>query len=159
MAEANLYRFSSKELHGNSGFIYYLYRFYDPNLQRWLNRDPIADNGGINLFAFVGNEPTDYADSLGLADTKPPQHLGPTDVGGYVVPIGVPSDSAVRGWLSVFTSEAYQFVKDTKEQAEKFGDQTNRLFKIFRSGYLQLAGERREKCKHAPCGHPQSKRH
>ena len=42
LAEANLYRFSSKEWHPNSGLIYYLYRFYDPNLQRWVNRDPLA---------------------------------------------------------------------------------------------------------------------
>jgi len=41
MANANLYRFSSKEFHQNSGLIYYLYRFYSPSLQRWVNRDPI----------------------------------------------------------------------------------------------------------------------
>jgi hypothetical protein len=36
LATANLYRFSSKEIHANSGMYYYLYRFYDPNLQRWI---------------------------------------------------------------------------------------------------------------------------
>lgn len=44
-AEANLYRFSSKESHPNSGLVYYLYRYYEPNLQRWLNRDPIGELG------------------------------------------------------------------------------------------------------------------
>ena len=39
LADANVYRFSSKEYHVNSGLIYYLYRFYDSNLQRWMNRD------------------------------------------------------------------------------------------------------------------------
>ncbi len=43
MAEANLYRFSSKELHANSGLVYYLYRYYEPSLQRWVNRDPLGD--------------------------------------------------------------------------------------------------------------------
>jgi RHS repeat-associated protein len=43
MADANHYRFSSKEYHPNSGLVYYLYRFYDPNLQRWVNRDPLYD--------------------------------------------------------------------------------------------------------------------
>ena len=42
LAAANLYRFSSKEFHVNSGLVYYLYRFYDPNLQRWPNRDPLV---------------------------------------------------------------------------------------------------------------------
>ena len=45
LSDANLYRFSSKELHVNSGLIYYLYRFYDPSLQRWINRDPIGEPG------------------------------------------------------------------------------------------------------------------
>ncbi|HEY5909853.1 MAG TPA: RHS repeat-associated core domain-containing protein [Verrucomicrobiae bacterium] len=45
LAAANVYRFSSKELHANSGLYYYLYRFYDPNTQRWLNRDSIDEPG------------------------------------------------------------------------------------------------------------------
>ncbi len=45
LASANLYRFSSKELMYNSGLYYYGYRFYDPNLQRWPNRDRIGDSG------------------------------------------------------------------------------------------------------------------
>src|SRR6202453_3450164 len=49
LANANVYRFSSKEWHQNSGLAYYLYRYYDPNLQRWLNRDPLADTPGLKL--------------------------------------------------------------------------------------------------------------
>jgi RHS repeat-associated protein len=45
LADANLYRFSSKEAHPNSGFAYYLYRYYDPNFQRWPNRDPLGELG------------------------------------------------------------------------------------------------------------------
>jgi RHS repeat-associated protein len=45
LASANVYRFSSKEIHANSGMYYYGYRFYDPNLQRWINRDPATDPG------------------------------------------------------------------------------------------------------------------
>ncbi len=43
LADANLYRFSSKEWHRQSRLIYYLYRYYDSNLQRWLNWDPLGD--------------------------------------------------------------------------------------------------------------------
>jgi RHS repeat-associated protein len=66
MAQQNLYRFSSKEEHLNSGLVYYLYRYYDPNLQRWPNRDPIAELGGINMFTFVGNNPISSLDPRGL---------------------------------------------------------------------------------------------
>ena len=40
--------------------------FYDPGAQRWLNRDPILEKGGINLFAFVLNRPIDLGDIHGL---------------------------------------------------------------------------------------------
>jgi len=65
-ADANRYRFSSKEIHPQSGTYYYGFRFYDPNFQRWLNRDPIEELGGINLFAFVGNRAVNTVDPLGL---------------------------------------------------------------------------------------------
>jgi uncharacterized protein RhaS with RHS repeats len=41
-------------------------RFYDPNLQRWVNRDPIQETGGINLYGFVRNSPTGFVDRDGL---------------------------------------------------------------------------------------------
>jgi len=66
LATANGYRFSSKECHVASGMYYYLYRFYDPSLLRWINRDPIEEDGGINLFGFVGNDPNNFVDTLGL---------------------------------------------------------------------------------------------
>ena len=45
--------------------MYYLYRYYDPLLQRWINRDPIAENGGLNVYQFVANNPTTYRDHFG----------------------------------------------------------------------------------------------
>ncbi len=66
LAYANLYRFSSKEAHQNSGLVYYLYRYYDPNLQRWLSRDPVEELGGMNLYCLVENQPIVLVDPLGL---------------------------------------------------------------------------------------------
>jgi RHS repeat-associated protein len=68
LASANVYRFSSKELIGALGLYYYGYRFYDPNLQRWLNRDPLGELGGFNLYRFLGNCPPNYIDRDGLVD-------------------------------------------------------------------------------------------
>jgi RHS repeat-associated protein len=80
LADANIYRFSSKEWNANSGLYCYLYRYYDSNLQRWLNRDPIGENGfetirkrhvlaslgEPNLFQFVYNDPLSDYDPFGL---------------------------------------------------------------------------------------------
>jgi RHS repeat-associated protein len=71
MTNQNVYRFSSKEVHSNSGLYYYGYRFYDPNLQRWLNRDPVKERGGINLYRFCANGPTSAIDPLGLGYGNP----------------------------------------------------------------------------------------
>jgi len=70
LASANKYRFSSKEWNDNAGLYYYLYRFYDPNLQRWPNRDPMGELGGLNLYGFVLNNPVGYSDPFGLAQQK-----------------------------------------------------------------------------------------
>jgi RHS repeat-associated protein len=80
LAGANVYRFSSKELVTSGNLYYYGYRFYDPNLQRWLNRDPLGEPGfevlrgddtdvlgdGPNRYAFVQNSPVNYHDDDGL---------------------------------------------------------------------------------------------
>jgi RHS repeat-associated protein len=44
----------------------YGHRYYDTGLGRWLSRDPIEEEGGWNLYAMVGNSPTDNVDSFGL---------------------------------------------------------------------------------------------
>jgi RHS repeat-associated protein len=67
LADANVYRFSSKECHINSGMYYFGFRFYAPSLQRWINRDPIEEIGGINLYECLGNSPLNRVDPLGLA--------------------------------------------------------------------------------------------
>ena len=68
LADANVYRFSSKERIYADGLelYYYGYRFYEPDLQRWPNRDPIMETGGINLYGFVGNDPVSTTDKFGL---------------------------------------------------------------------------------------------
>ena len=66
LADANTYRFSSKDYHANSGLYYYGYRFYDPNLQRLPNRDPIEEKGGFNLYVFVKNGSLNNIDPFGL---------------------------------------------------------------------------------------------
>ena len=71
LASVNLYRYSSKEYHANSGTVYYLYRFYDPNLQRWLNRDPELEEDEGNPCSYVVNSPLSWYDPFGLTEGSP----------------------------------------------------------------------------------------
>lgn len=49
-------------------------RFYNPDSGRWLNRDPIGEEGGKNLTGFVQNMPVQIFDVLGLAFTRTIQY-------------------------------------------------------------------------------------
>ncbi|MBK8915194.1 MAG: hypothetical protein IPM64_11455 [Phycisphaerales bacterium] len=64
-AAINPFRFSTKFLDPETGLYYYGYRYYSPRLGRWINRDPIEERGGPNVFASLGNEPTAAIDALG----------------------------------------------------------------------------------------------
>lgn len=48
-----------------SGLYYHGYRYYDAESGRWLNRDPIEERGGVNLYGFVGNDGVSQIDVLG----------------------------------------------------------------------------------------------
>jgi len=43
----------------------YGYRYYDPNTGRWPLRDPIEEQGGVNLYGFVGNDGVSAIDVFG----------------------------------------------------------------------------------------------
>jgi hypothetical protein len=43
----------------------YGYRYYHPQTGRWINRDPIEEEGGLNLYGFVGNDGVNQWDILG----------------------------------------------------------------------------------------------
>jgi RHS repeat-associated protein len=70
LADGNLYRFSSKEIHLHSTVYYYGYRFFAPALQRWGNRDPVQEADGLNLFTFLRSEPIGDTDFLGLSSSS-----------------------------------------------------------------------------------------
>ena len=55
LADFFRHRFSTKYFDSETGLYYYGYRFYSPSLMRWLNRDPIEEEGGLNLYGFCGN--------------------------------------------------------------------------------------------------------
>ena len=59
------FRFSTKFYDDEGGIICFPTRQYSPVLGRWLSRDPLHEAGGLNLYAFVGNNPVQRYDPLG----------------------------------------------------------------------------------------------
>ena len=66
----NSLRFAGRELDGSSGLYYNNARWYDPALHRFVSEDPIGIDGGINLYAYVGNDPMNGTDPSGLNSCK-----------------------------------------------------------------------------------------
>jgi RHS repeat-associated protein len=59
--------FTRDYYHAATGLSQTMYRAYDPNLGRWLNRDPAGLSGGINLYVYVGDNPISAIDPFGLS--------------------------------------------------------------------------------------------
>jgi RHS repeat-associated protein len=64
-ADANAYRFSTKYFVAETNLYYYGFRHYSAEFGRWINRDPVGTNGGINLNSFVANSPSNLFDAYG----------------------------------------------------------------------------------------------
>jgi len=81
------FKFSSKERHVSAGFSYYGYRFYSPQWQRWICPDRAVEEGEVNLYGFVLNDPIEKIDATGAKPTNtkdkpkksPPPKAPPTD--------------------------------------------------------------------------------
>lgn len=65
-AKENPFRFSTKFTDDETGLVYYGRRYYSPSQGRFLGRDPIEEEGGLNLYGFVSNNPINRWDLLGM---------------------------------------------------------------------------------------------
>jgi len=77
-AALNPFRFSTKRTDPTTDLVLYEYRVYQPSTGRWPNRDPIGELGGINLYAYVYNNPLSYIDRDGLDVAAPLPEPPPT---------------------------------------------------------------------------------
>jgi len=67
-AASNTFRFSTKFADVETGLVYYGLRYYSPTLGRFINKDPIEEQGGLNLYAFVRNNSINRWDYLGMLE-------------------------------------------------------------------------------------------
>ena len=70
IATNNPIRFSSEQFDADLGLVYYNYRYYSPELGRWLSKDPIGEKGGKNLYLMCGNSVVNVWDMLGQKELR-----------------------------------------------------------------------------------------
>jgi RHS repeat-associated protein len=68
------FRYAGLLMHYPSGLYLANYRAYDPASGRWISRDPIGEEGGVNLYAYVLGNPIGYTDPLGLSPYNDPMN-------------------------------------------------------------------------------------
>jgi len=62
------YRMGQQEYDGETALYHMGARYYDPQLGRWLSEDPAGIAGGLNLYAYAGNDPVNGRDPTGMHD-------------------------------------------------------------------------------------------
>ena len=72
MAKDNPFRFSSEYADDELGLVYYNYRYYNILNGRWLNREPIGEDGNFNLYRMVYNNLFTFIDYTGSIPVKTP---------------------------------------------------------------------------------------
>ncbi|MBS0638068.1 MAG: hypothetical protein JSS12_11205, partial [Verrucomicrobia bacterium] len=62
----NPWLFASKRFDPETGFSYFLHRYYAPQLGRWITPDPLGFADGPNIYSYVHNNPMTAFDLYGL---------------------------------------------------------------------------------------------
>jgi RHS repeat-associated protein len=100
-----------------SGLSLAVYRPYDPDTGRWPSRDPIGEEGGLNLYGYVANCPMRFRDPLGLE----------LDITGYpLIDAGLTAWSrASQGVINAFTGGLFD--RESGLRYGTFNNQWNEL--------------------------------
>jgi RHS repeat-associated protein len=149
--------------HGVSGLEFALYRAYDPTHGRWLNRDPIGEAGGVNLYAYVGGNPTGESDPLGLCppsdrpslcdirkwhDLKVSEKVAALEAEGYLVATNVRmrlvsntdmQSYAVADYIATIPESNIYQVGEVKTGN---GVLTRRQIENYAAGFIQILGNK-----------------
>jgi RHS repeat-associated protein len=99
------YRFSTKPYDEKAGLYYYGYRFYHPSTGRWMTRDPLEEDGGLNIYQFANNNSLAYVDPTGKIPL-------------LIIPIALGAGAAV-GVITEFIDWYRETHPDTEDPATK----------------------------------------
>jgi RHS repeat-associated protein len=68
-ATTNSFAYTGREL-DSTGLYFHRARYYSPQLQRFISEDPLGFSGGVNIYAYVENDPINNTDTSGLCSDR-----------------------------------------------------------------------------------------
>jgi RHS repeat-associated protein len=95
-----LFRFLGQYYDIESGLNYNRFRYYDPQIGRFISPDPLEYEGGNNFYLYQF-DPINWVDPMGLAKCKPPKRVDPNDL------------------MHISAAEAEAAVKSVRRKAER----------------------------------------
>ena len=136
------FKYSTKYHDAETGLIYYGYRYYAPTTARWLTRDPLEEQGGLNLHCFCENDGVNKVDWLGQVPEPTANEVGRQfwrqiakdlrDILGYKLSamllersINNPTSPWVfdkRSGLPGAVQESYEYRNDYQKVIKEFSD-------------------------------------
>jgi RHS repeat-associated protein len=126
------------------------FRWYNPSLGRWLSRDPIGLEGGVDASVFVQNAPTLRVDLNGLLDSATwnvPRMAAEGMTAQEISAItGIPLAAALAATSAVAVENTVQNFKNTskgRDPCERAKDALERAKKSVRSVDEEIANHKR----------------
>ena len=107
------YRFSTKE-HDSTGLIYFGARYYNPQIGRWITKDPMGMIDGPNMYNYVRSNPVNFIDEWGNLSLTPTWVSSIAGTTGTPMPIWQPTPVNPNG-----TSKQEAKPKQTAESKEE----------------------------------------
>ena len=105
------YTGAAQGVNNGGGMVYLRNRWYDPQTGRFLTQDPIGLAGGVNLYAYAGNDPISFSDPFGLCK-RPDDPACKLEGLALRGPTGTPGPGAALGTLLPVIGAAVKPVTD-----------------------------------------------
>jgi RHS repeat-associated protein len=113
--QGNTSQYTARENDG-TGLYYYRARYYMPSCGRFISEDPIGTQGGINLYGYVGGDPINATDPMGL---KPGDIFCTIDAAAldairYINQQSIDENREFGGWIYRLWNGRYSYDEPTR---------------------------------------------